>query len=583
MPRRHCHGLSCRTAADGSALHAFDDAEAERVAAEIAATGVTEVAVCLLFSFADGSDERRFGEVAARHGLRATLSCDVLPEFREYERASTAAAAAHLRPPVEKYLSALVGELPRHVEGVRVLHGGGGTLRPERAAAQAARLTLSGPAGGVAAAAWVAARHGIADAVSYDMGGTSTDVALIRDGACGQSIGHDVGGVPVALPMFDIHTIGAGGGSVAFRDAGGALRVGPRSAGAIPGPACYHKGGALPTVTDADVVLDRLPGDTTLGDHLPIHPPLARKVLAQLAAEFGQTPEETAAAVVEVAEANMARAVRAVTARRGIDPRPLALICFGGAGGLHACPVAEQLDMRRVVVPPMSGVLSALGMLVAPPMAEAGRTVLHLAGVLDDDRLHAEAGSLNAQILDELPDAARVEVWADCRFAGQSHEVPVKLASSSLAAARAAFAAAYAERYSRVPEGRDVEIVTLRVRRYGTPPEIELPPLDSAPQTDEVEMIDMPTTRHDREGVRPAQPASGSSNAIPEIAGCAGRTSSRSCLATRVPRLNRAAVLREPVAGPAVVADGEATVWVPAGWAATAAGDGTLFLDREGW
>jgi N-methylhydantoinase A len=540
VARRHCFGLSCRTAADGRQLAGFDEAEAADVVRQIKATGLADVAVCLLFSFADDSHETAFAELARAAGLRVTISSEVLPEFREYERATTTAAAAHLKSPVGEYLEALADGLPKFVENVRVLDGGGGTLALDAAATHAVRLTLSGPAGGVAAAAWLADRHGLGDVVSYDMGGTSTDVALIRDGRCPTTTQRIIGGVPVAVPMLDIHTVGAGGGSIAFRDAGGMLRVGPRSAGAVPGPACYHKGGTLPTVTDAHVVLGRLPGDLTLGDHLPLHSTLAAKVIGTLADELGQTPEQTAHDVIAVADAGMARAVRDVTAARGVDPRPLTLVSFGGAGGLHACAIAEQLGMKQVVVPPMGGVFSALGMLVAPPAAEAGRTVLHLKDVLDADRLHAEAGSLNAALMDELPEAARVEVWADCRFAGQSHELPVLLPSSDLGELRRAFEAVYVEQFGEPPEA-GLEVVNLRVRRIGEPNPIELPPLAEEPERGEATVC--------------------------------GRF---------VPRLNRAAVHAKPADGPAVITDHESTTWLAPDWQATATDDGTLFLRPTG-
>ena len=286
--------------------------------------------------------------------------------------------------------------------------------------------------------------------------------------------------------MFDIHTVGAGGGSVAYVDAGGALRVGPRSAGALPGPACYHKGGTLPTVTDADVVLGRLPGDTKLGGDLPLAPALAEKVIARLAGQLGMSIQDAAAGVARVVEANIARAVRDVTAARGVDPRGLTLVSFGGAGGLHALPVAAAAGMRRVLVPPLCGVLSAFGMLVAPPQGDASRTVLHLArsGELDDDRLYAEFGRLSAETMDAVPAeaTARTEASADVRYAGQTHTLTVGLDRPSLARLRERFEAHVRRAVRRGRRRGDRGRRPCGSAGSGAAGEIDVPELTEAPE-----------------------------------------------------------------------------------------------------
>ncbi|MEM6313454.1 MAG: hydantoinase/oxoprolinase family protein, partial [Planctomycetota bacterium] len=466
-PRTHCHGIDCRIAADGTVLRELTDDECRRVAGVIKQSGLSSVGVCLLFSFVDPAHEQRFAVIAREMGLTVTLSSEVLPEFREYERATTTAINAQLGPVVRRYLRGLAAELPTRVRRCRVLHGGGGTVPIDDAHRHAARLVLSGPAGGVAAAAHIAERHGHPDAITYDMGGTSTDVTLINAGRPTLTTEHRVAGLPIALPMFDIHTIGAGGGSIAYRDVGGALRVGPKSAGAFPGPACYHHGGHLPTVTDANVLLGRIPADVRLGRTMQLHPALAEKAIAPLADEVGLSTVETARGICRIAEAHMTRAIRGVTAARGRDPRELVLVSFGGAGGLHACGLAESLGMTTVLVPPMAGVLSAVGMLVTPRLAERSRTVLHLKDVLDDDRLYAEFGTLNASAMDELPaeDTAAIESFAEVRYVGQSHTVSVRVTTPTRDAVARAFTDAYAEAYGQALPGRPTEIVTLRLRR----------------------------------------------------------------------------------------------------------------------
>jgi N-methylhydantoinase A len=540
-----------RVDAAGQIVEPLTDAEIDRVVRAVLARGLRHAAVCLLFSFVNSGPERRVGAALTRAGVTVSLSSDVLPEFREYERASTTAINASLRPTVQTYLEAIKAHLPPQMGDFRIMHSGGGTFDAGEASARAAQLVLSGPAGGVIGAAFVARNAGFENVITYDMGGTSTDVATILAGRPQWTTSTTVDGLPLGLPMFDIHTVGAGGGSVAFIDAGGALRVGPRSAGAVPGPACYARGGAEPTVTDANLLLGRILPDEFLGGAMHLDVDLARKSIERIATPTGKTLVEAALGIVVVAEANMARAARAVTARRGHDPRDFSLVTFGGAGGLHACAIADALEIPRVIVPPYCGVLSALGMVVAPPVVDVSQTVVHLADQLDDARIAAECGRLNLAASERLPDedTAAVEVYADVRFRGQSHELKVRVSRPQRAAIEETFRAAYASLYGRVPGGRNVDIVTLRLRRLGQSPELSLPAVarssGSQSQSRSVTLYD----------------AGGNAREAPAV-----------------PR--GALVGNEQVRGPLLIIDPEATTYVPAQWVARGRDDGTVILER---
>ena len=534
IPRELCFEVPERTSPDGEPLRDVDDAAVDAAAREIASRGVRHVAVCLLFSFANAAHEKQVAEICRRHGLTVTLSSDVLPEFREYERANTTVVTAFLRPTVETYLGRLRETLPANVSDIRILHGGGGTFSVEDAAANAGRLTLSGPAGGVAGAALMARLAGEPNAVGFDMGGTSTDVALIRDGRPQFSNTHVFDGLPVALPMLDIHTVGAGGGSIASLDAGGALRVGPRSAGANPGPACYGRGGESPTVTDANVILGRIPAGASFGG-LTLRPELAEQAFVPLAEKLGTDIRAAAEGVLKVVEQNMAGAVRAVTTRRGHDPRTMALVSFGGAGGLHACAVAQFLGMTRVILPPMAGVLSALGMVIAADSVDVSQTTLQLErrGKLDDSRLAAEFGRLNMRAIGRVP-TGKSEPLADCRWSGQSHELTVPVTRPSRDAIAASFAAVYRQTYGEPPPDRGVEIVTLRLRRVGPEPAVTLPQIEpDAGERRDATVWTRPQLVHAR-----------------------------------------------AAAGPLLLVDPDATAFIPAGWSAKTADTGIVTASR---
>jgi N-methylhydantoinase A len=399
------------------------------------------VAVCLLFSFRDAGHERAVAEEVRGRLPTAYVvaSHEVAPEFREYERASTTAADAYLGPRLAGYLRALGRRCAEHgLPEPLVMRSSGGVASLAEAAEHASWALLSGPAGGVVGAARIAQLAGFADAIAFDMGGTSTDVCLIADGVAERAPERMVGGVPIRLPSVDVHTVGAGGGSVAWLDTGGALRVGPESAGADPGPACYGRGGSRPTVTDANLLLGRLPA--RLADGLELDREAAERALAPL----------DPADVVAVVNAEMLRALRVVSVERGLDPRGMALVAFGGAGPLHACALAEELGITTVLVPEAAGVLSALGLAVG-----------------DERRDHVRSEVRPLAEVRELPP----EGEADLRYRGQSFELTVPLGPDL--AAR--FHARHEERYGYADPTRELELVAVRTAEIRPGPPLELP------------------------------------------------------------------------------------------------------------
>ncbi|MFP4554923.1 MAG: hydantoinase/oxoprolinase family protein [Actinomycetota bacterium] len=424
------------------------------------------VAVALLDSYLDDSAER---EMAERIELPTVLSSVVSPEFREYERLATTVLSAYLTPSVARYLRSLDERL---VAGARLVMTSAGGLVPFAEASEiAGRLVLSGPAGGAVAAAALGRHHGHDSVISFDMGGTSTDVCRISGGALTVGTGHQVSGRVNRVPSVPIRTIGAGGGSVAWVDDGGALRVGPRSAGASPGPAVYGLGGEDLTVTDANVLAGHIPANLALGGSVRIDLEAGRAAAERLAELAGLDVDRAVAGVLEVVNAHMERALRAVSVEEGSDPRQSALVAFGGAGGLHASRLARRLGITRVLVPPHSGVFSALGLLLATPRADAVRTVMLDQG---DDRLAslvksvaAEARSAFAAMFHRVSE--RVDVTADMRYVGQSHEleVPARDAWDEIIPS---FHFTHRERFGFDRPEEAMEVVNLRAVATGKPP-----------------------------------------------------------------------------------------------------------------
>jgi len=506
-----------RMSADG-VVTPLAASEIARVVREVRARAPESVAVACLFAFRHREHERALAMAlrAALPGIPVAASHEVLPVFREYERTSTTTAEAYLRPRVGGYVERAAAEAAsRGVAALRIMTSSGGTLDAEHAAGRAATLALSGPAGGVIGAGLVARAVGLPDALTLDMGGTSADASLVLGGEALFESAGSVGGIPLALPAVLIETVGAGGGSIARLDAGGALRVGPDSAGAMPGPACYGRGGTAPTVTDACLVLGWLDPTRPLADAVRLDPSAAERALGALRRALGSrgaasglgagtgvdeprgaapgsgagsgvdeprgaapglgtrtgvdeprgaAPGLTrvAAGIVEVATAVMARALKRVSVARGVDPRRLALIPFGGAGPLFGCALADALGMATVVVPPHPGVLSALGLAAAAERLDLVASFHGALDGLDPPALAAGFAPLIEQATTELRGAALLRL-ADCRFAGQGYEVTVPVTGDDPAAIGGAFLAAHRARYGHADPSLPIEVVNLRV------------------------------------------------------------------------------------------------------------------------
>jgi len=439
VPRAWRYEVVGRLGADGRELVPVDTASLPAIDAAVEA-----VAVCLLHADLDPAHERTVAAALRDRGLDVSCSHEVSPEVREYERTVTTVINAALRPRCRTYLRALTGL----ADEALVMTSAGGLLPPGEAAELPAALLLSGPAGGVRAAAAVAEANGFPDAVTFDMGGTSTDVCLVLGGAPAPAAQREVGGFTVRFPSLDVHTIGAGGGSIARVDAGGALVVGPQSAGVEPGPACYGRGGTEPTVTDADLAAGRIPADAAFGD-LALDAAAARAALDRAV---------TAEGVIAVVDANMERALRAVTVERGVDPGGLALVAFGGAGPLHACALADALGMPVVIVPPRAGVLSAVGLLSAPPRRDLVRS---WPAPDDHDGLDAALKALAAEVEGLVAGDVTVETSLDGRYRGQSHELTVPSVDG--------FHAAHERRNGYARPDHPVEVVAIRAVAVGVP------------------------------------------------------------------------------------------------------------------
>lgn len=502
-----------RVTARGEVLHPLNLAELPAIWQKLQTEKIESVAVCLLFSFLHPVHERQIRQFlqkqAGEDELHISLSSEILPEYREYERTATTVVNAYVAPLMTHYLRRLAaGVRPRRLS---VMQSNGGIISAGMAGEEAARTVLSGPAGGVVGARFVAEQAGYHEIITFDMGGTSTDVALCP-GRLPTTADGEIAGLPLRLPIIDIHTVGAGGGSIANVDAGGALQVGPESAGAFPGPACYGRfqeergewrletgfdGSAsslqsqklLATVTDANLVLGRLAADRFLGGTMQLDETAARLALTDLAAQMNVPDTETAAwGVIQVANANMERAIRRISVERGYDPRRFTLLPFGGAGPLHACELAESLHIPRVLVPPVPGVLSALGMLAAAPTKDYSQTVMRAVQhwtEADEAWLGQEAAPLATRAVAEMAaeghekSSISLHYRLDMRYRGQSHELTIPWRTGDLVISER-FHAAHQQRYGyRLPEGEMMEVVTLRVTAVApiTPPEMPLSPI----------------------------------------------------------------------------------------------------------
>ncbi len=550
VPPERCVEVDERVGADGHPVRPLTTAAIEAAVAAVRRTDAEAVAVSLLFSFLSPDHEIALGgALRAAPGVpdHVSLSVDVLPEIREYERASTVVVNAYVAPVVSGYLARLAGAVG--TRDVRVMGSHAGTLPAAVAARLPVTTILSGPAAGVLGALAVARRAGSPRIMTCDMGGTSTDVALCDD-AVPYTASTAIRGFPVHRPSVAVHTIGAGGGSIIRVDAGGALRVGPASAGAEPGPAAYGRGGRAPTLTDAHVVVGRLPADTRLAGGIRLDVEAARAALTPLASELGMPVEAVAWGAIRVANATMERALRQVSVEHGHHPRDFALLPFGGAGPLHACELAAALGMRRVLVPAVPGALSAVGLATAAPTAMTSRSVLRAAvaggGAADAAAYAAVFRSLEAEALGLLPPADRArattERLADLRYAGQAWEITVPWAAGDGAAGL--FEVAHRRRHGYARPGVPVEVVTLRVHATAAwAPPLPPPPALAPPR--------------DRRG---------------DVVTAAGAMES-------VPLRERASLPPgTSVHGPCILTQADSTTWVAPGWAGTVGAWGDLEL-----
>ena len=496
VPAAWRFGVVERVSSQGDVLRPLDEDSVTAVLKAIQTDNIEAVAVCLLFSFLHPDHERQIKNrlQAANPALHISLSCEILPEYREYERTATTVINAYVAPLMGQYLSKLAdGLAPRRLS---IMQSNGGIISAATAGRQAARTALSGPAGGVVGARFVSGQSGFTDIITFDMGGTSTDVALCP-GHLPTTAEGEIADMPLRLPIIDIHTVGAGGGSLAAVDAGGALHVGPQSAGADPGPVCYGRPldgepRLMPesrvTVTDANLVLGRLDAHHFLGGTMTLDETAAREALAKLAAIMKvSTPETAAWGVIQVANANMERAIRRISVERGHDPRRFTLVAFGGAGPLHACELAEALQIPRVLIPGVPGVLSALGMLAAAPTRDYSQTVMarHEAwGVEGAVWLAEQFAPLAARAVAEMAaegleeTAVTLQYSLDMRYAGQAHELKVPNAGTNTDPI-GLFHDAHEARYGYRQAGAAVEIVTARVTAVATvqPPQLPNKPI----------------------------------------------------------------------------------------------------------
>ena len=503
VPRERRLEVKERVTASGEILHPLSRESLEDMVAQVRASGAQACAVCLLFSFVNPLHEQNLAKVLATiPGLYISLSSEVRPEFREYERLSTTVLNAYLQPIITQYLCHLEAELaqdlPAAILGIN--QSSGGLMSIDRARRFPIRTTLSGPAAGAMGAIHSARLSVRPDVITLDMGGTSADVALLRNYETGVCFDREVGGFPVRLPMVDINTVGAGGGSLAWFDRDGLLKVGPASAGAVPGPACYAAGGDQATVTDANVILGRLAPGGLLGGTMPLDIDAARAVFAPLAARLGFTLERTASGVLDIVVSNMVRAIGAISIERGYDPRACALMPFGGAGPLHASAVARSLGIREIVVPAVPGILCAQGLVVSDLKEDFVRTARtrvdkdHIGQIRDHIGTVLRAGEVWCEAEKLAPDRRTLQVTLDMRYVRQNFELSVPLTADPLAKLREVDAAAQLcklfsethERYYGYDNPTDpVEIVNYRLTARGrlhTPPEATAAAAMHAPQ-----------------------------------------------------------------------------------------------------
>lgn len=543
VPKKFCVGLNTRVDAHGKELVPLEKQQLDELVANVDPE-IEAVAVCFLFSYLNNKDELLVAE-ALGDRLFTSVSSEVLPEYGEYERGIATWLNASLGPVMSNYLRRLQQHIPS--SKLTVMQSSGGTIAADKAAGRAVDLLLSGPAGGLAAARFMARDLQCKQLLTLDMGGTSTDVAMVSEEIRLTTEGR-IGRYPVAVPMVDMHTIGAGGGSIAYLDGAGMLHVGPESAGADPGPACYGTGGSRPTVTDAHLCLGTLPKHLLLGGSMPLDIEAARAAVGGLAGKMKAGVEETASGIVALANQHMAQALRLISEQRGLDPAGFSLCSFGGAGAMHVCDLAENLGMSKAVVPRYSGIFSALGMILARRQREMSRSLLKPVSELRqsafDDIVQELAHSGRAELLAEGVEPEQVS-WqgsVDCRYRGQSFSLNIE--SVNLDELVALFHKKHESVYGH-RLNQQVEVVTVRVSLRGPEADFAWPVVDSdaAPE---------PTHFCQVWGVE---------NEVP----CLERD-----------QLGVGAVIN----GPALVCDQAATLWLKLGWTLEVSSQGHLLLER---
>jgi N-methylhydantoinase A len=561
VERSQCIEVRERVRADGSVLTPLDESQLGRIAAELKAKNIEAVAICFLHSYINPSHELRCAEILTSllPNVEITASVQVLPEFREYERFSTTAVNAYVAPRMRRYIGGLRRKLSD--AGLRssptIMTSNGGSLPASRIEDMPILTMLSGPAAGVIAASHIGTLAGYPDVITCDMGGTSTDVCLIQGGTYGMTTDGRVGAFPIKIRQIDIHTIAVGGGSIANYGSSGFLSVGPRSAGSTPGPACYGRGGTDPTITDANVVLGRLGVDRRLGGEIEIDRSAALKVIAGLAEKIGLNAQATAEGVLRIATVLLASAIKEVSIMRGIDPRDFALLPYGGAGALHAVAIADELGMKKIVVPPLPGNFSALGLLLADVRRDYVLTRISPAASTRALDIRALLEKLMEQGREELSqsgfsaDRCRFAATLDMRYAGQSFELPVPVSSDidDMDTIIKAFGEIYAARYGSTTPAV-VEIVSYRIAAWGLVEKPELPRVSS-------------------EG-RSLQAAKVGTRKV----GIDGKSLTLAIL-------NRDTLpLSHAISGPVLIEESGTSTFIPAGWSAMLEPFGCIILSR---
>lgn len=565
VKRRHRKVVGGRLAPPaGAELEPLEEDEVREAARELRDEGVDAVAVCFLFSYLNPDHERRAAKIVAEEMPDAfvTASADVFPQFREFERFTTGAMNAFIGPLTGQYLDRLtgaLGDIGISAE-LHVMTSNGGLASAEQASERPVTLMLSGPAAGVLGGLWASELDGRQKLITFDVGGTSADIGLVTERGVVEAQARDtqVAGYPLLVPMVDIHTIGAGGGSIAYQDDGGAFRVGPRSAGASPGPASYGQGGTEPTVTDANLVLGRIDPQRFLGGEMPLHREAAEKAVDELADQLGMSRLEAAEGVITIANANMAAAIRSRTIQKGHDPREFALVAFGGAGPLHAADVAELLGAEEVLVPPHPGITAATGLLTSDLKYDQMRTVFMLEGNIDASAIDADLEEIEAELrkrlaADGVADSdVEVASALDCRYIGQGYELRVPLPDGRFTEkALAAFHDLHKQEYGH-SFSDPIEVVNLRVTATGARAGIDK----------------LPTMEGTMEQAR-----IGSGDGVFRVDG--------ELETFPTTYLDRATLpVDERFDGPAVVFQRDTTVLVPPDWHAHATAAGNLILSR---